>query len=80
MLPEWHMFNIPLIFYGEAPSENGTKINNHKTFSKSGRYSPGFIKIQLDQQNLRISVWVEKLLVHIPSKALIQMNLNVIYP
>ena len=40
-----YMFNIPLIFYGEAPSENGTKINNHKTFSKDGEdIHPGFVQ------------------------------------
>ncbi len=31
-----YMFDIPIIFYGESPSENGVKINNEKTFSKTG--------------------------------------------
>ena len=34
-----------------SPVENGTKINNHKTFSKSGEdIHPGFVQDPIDQQ------------------------------
>ena len=38
-----HLFKIPLIFYGETPSDYGTKLGNSKQFSNNVKDShPGF--------------------------------------
>ena len=44
-----HKFNIPLIFYGEPPSEYGTKLKTDKNFSNNSNDShPGFTQDPLE--------------------------------
>jgi N-acetyl sugar amidotransferase len=49
-----YLFDIPLIFYGEPPSDYGTKLGNIKQFSKQIEEShPGFTQDPISSMNIK---------------------------
>jgi N-acetyl sugar amidotransferase len=49
-----YLFDIPLIFYGEPPSDYGTKLGNTKQFSKQIEEShPGFTQDPISSMNIK---------------------------
>ena len=49
-----YKFNIPLIFYGETPSDYGTKVKNDKYFAKqSDDAHPGFVQDPISNMNIK---------------------------